>query len=113
MSGAEQRVFRALADPTRRQILMHLSARDMTIAEVSERFEITRGAVRKHLTILEQGRLISVRSAGRERVNRLVPGALKPAGQWLEYFNAFWDGKLNNLKTAIDAHQNNQKGKKP
>ncbi len=102
MKSAEQGVFRALADPTRRQILMHLSTKDMTIAEVSEHFDITRGAVKKHLTILAEGRLISVQAKGRERINHLEPQALKSAAQWLEYFNHFWNDNLNALKTAIE-----------
>lgn len=102
----EQGAFRALADPTRRQILMHLSTSDMTIAEVSEKFEMTRGAVKKHLTILEQGRLISVHTKGRERINRLEPAGIKSAADWFNYFDQFWDNKLTNLKTAIDTNHN-------
>jgi len=48
MNSNTQGAFRALSDPTRRQILMHLAEADMTIAEVASRFEITRGAVKKH-----------------------------------------------------------------
>ena len=99
----EQGAFRALADPTRRQILMYLSTSDMTIAEVSDKFEMTRGAVKKHLTILEQGRLISVHTKGRERINRLEPAGIKSAASWFNYFEQFWDEKLTNLKSAIDA----------
>ncbi len=102
MIAAEQGAFRALADPTRRQILMHLSRADMTIGEVSDRFDMTRGAIKKHLTILEEGRLISVRSSGRERINRLEPLGLKSATEWLNYFNQFWDDKLVALRTAIE-----------
>ncbi|PCJ95084.1 MAG: transcriptional regulator [Hyphomicrobiales bacterium] len=103
MSSAEQGAFRALADPTRRQILMHLSQQDMTIAQVSERFDMTRGAVRKHLGILEEGHLISVQVQGRERVNRLEPSGMKSATKWLSYFSQFWDDKLGALGTAIEA----------
>lgn len=101
----EQGAFRALADPTRRQILMHLSTSDMTIAEVSDRFHMTRGAIKKHLTILEEGNLISVRTSGRERINRLEPEGIKSASQWLNHFSQFWDDKLGALKTAIEDHE--------
>lgn len=102
MISAEQGAFRALSDPTRRQILHHLSHGDMTIAEVSEQFEMTRGAVKKHLTILQEGRLISVHTQGRERINRLEPMALKSAAGWFNHFSQFWDDNLANLKTAIE-----------
>lgn len=100
-----QDAFRALADPTRRQILRHLSERDMTIGDVADRFDITRAAVKKHLTILEEGRLISVRPRGRERINRLEPQGLKSAADWLGFFDRFWDQRLGDLKSAIENHE--------
>ncbi|MHA1525382.1 MAG: ArsR/SmtB family transcription factor [Alphaproteobacteria bacterium] len=112
MSAPEQGAFRALADPTRRQILLHLSVADMTIAQVSDRFEMTRGAVKKHLIILEEGNLISVHTQGRERINRLEPSGLKSVSQWLNHFSKFWDDKLGNLQSAIETHENLKKDNK-
>ncbi len=77
----------------------------MTIAEVASRFEITRGAVKKHLTILREGELISVHVNGRERINRLEPDGLKSVTEWLEYFNRFWDTRLDKLKQAIESEK--------
>jgi len=102
MNMAEQGAFRALADPTRRQILMHLGDADMTIGEVTDQFHMTRAAIKKHLVILEEGKLISVHPHGRERVNRLEPSGLKAVSDWVAYFNRFWDAKLGSLKTAIE-----------
>lgn len=99
-----QNVFRALADPTRREILKHLSTQDMTIGEVSEHFDMTRAAVKKHLGILEEGQLISVHPQGRERINRLEVMAIKTASDWLAYFSQFWDQKLDTLQEAINQH---------
>ncbi len=107
--GGEQGAFRALADPTRRQILMHLSDADMTIGEVSNHFEMTRAAVKKHLIILEEGNLISVHTKGRERINRLEPLAMKSVSEWLNYFSRFWDEKLGKLGSAIETHEKNKK----
>ena len=97
-----QGAFRALADPTRRQILIHLSNQDMTIGDLVNRFDMTRAAVKKHLTILENGALISVHAQGRERINRLEPFALKSVSDWLGTFSRFWDERLGDLKSAID-----------
>lgn len=102
-----QGAFRALADPSRRMMLMHLSRNDMTIGEVAGHFEMTRAAVKKHLTVLEEGNLISVHPKGRERLNRLEPQALKSAVDWLNYFSNFWDEKLEKLQTAVDAAESN------
>lgn len=109
MHSGEQGAFRALADPTRRQILMHLCDADMTIGEVSNHFDMTRAAVKKHLIILEEGNLISVHSKGRERINRLEPLGMKSASEWLNYFSRFWDEKLENLSNAIETYEKNNK----
>jgi len=102
MSPAAQSAFRALADPTRREILLMLRDGNMTIADVAGNFDMTRAAVKKHLTVLSDGGLITVEARGRERINHLNPAGLAPVLNWLEYFDAFWDDKLATLKTAIE-----------
>ncbi len=100
--AAEQAAFRALADPTRRDILRLLARDDMTIAQVSDRFDMTRAAVKKHLTVLSDGGLITVEARGRERINRLSPAGMSPVLDWLEFFNQFWDDRLAVLKSEIE-----------
>ncbi len=102
MNTGPQGAFRALGDPTRRSILMLLGSQDMNIGEVASRFSITRGAIQKHLTVLEEGGLISVRTVGRERINHLEPSMIKSISEWLGYFDRFWDQRLSNLKQAIE-----------
>lgn len=102
MNVGPQRAFRALADPTRRSILVLLGSQDMSIGQVAARFEVTRGAIQKHLSVLEEGELISVRTVGRERINHLEPGTIKAVSEWLSYFDQYWDERLANLKNAIE-----------
>jgi len=102
MSMHEQLGFRALADPTRRDILHLLAKNELTIAEVAVNFEMTRAAVKKHLSILREGELITVRSSGRTKVNTLNATGLKRISNWLKYFDAFWDERLNTLKNEIE-----------
>ena len=97
-----QSAFRALSDPTRRDILCLLSEGEMTVAQVSEKFDITRAAVKKHLVVLEQGALIAVRRKGRETLNTLRPEGMEPVRDWLGFFDQFWDDRLSALKTAIE-----------
>ena len=104
---AQQPSFKALADPTRREILRQLADSDMTIAQVSDNFEMTRAAVKKHLTVLNDGGLITVRTRGRERVNALNPEGFAPVRDWLSFFEKFWDDRLSDLKTAIEKDQSN------
>ena len=102
MTEPEQLGFRALGDPTRRSILQLLARGDMTIAQVAENFDMTRAAVKKHLTILDEGNLISVQVDGRSRINRLNPDGLKRLFDWFGYFDAFWDNHLDKLKSEIE-----------
>ncbi len=102
MMNSEQLGFRALADPTRRNILELLATEDMTIAEVAENFEMTRAAVKKHLTILNEGGLISVQVDGRTRRNTLNADGLRRLFDWFSYFDAFWDSRLDKLKSEIE-----------
>lgn len=102
MTDSEQMGFRALADPTRRDILQLLAQSDMTIAEVADNFQMTRGAVKKHLTVLEEGDLIIVRASGRSRMNTLNADGIKRVFDWFSYFDSFWDERLNKLKTEIE-----------
>tara|TARA_R110000787_G_scaffold285461_2_gene401116 strand:+ start:12750 stop:13070 length:321 start_codon:yes stop_codon:yes gene_type:complete len=101
MTSTEQMGFRALADPTRRNILQLLAKSDMTIAEVADNFQMTRAAVKKHLTILQDGDLISVRTSGRSRVNTINADGIKRVFDWFSYFDTFWEDRLNTLKTEI------------
>jgi len=94
--------FRALADQTRRDILHHLADGEHTIAELTQHFDMTRAAVKKHLTVLSDGGLITTRVQGRERLNSLDPQGFAPLRDWIGFFDQFWDEKLDSLKTAIE-----------
>lgn len=104
--------FRALADPTRREILRMLAEREMTIAEVSNGFEMTRAAVKKHLVTLAEGGLITVEPRGRERVNRINPAGFAAVRDWLSFFDRFWDDRLSALKEAVDTSTDNRSERK-
>lgn len=102
MNRIEQMGFRALADPTRRGILRMLAQDEKTIAEEAENFQMTRAAVKKHLTVLAQGDLILVRKEGRSRVNALNPTGLRQVMDWFGYFDAFWVDRISALKAHIE-----------
>lgn len=107
MPTSPQHAFRALADPTRRNILLMLRDQNMTIAQVADNFTMTRAAVKKHLTVLSDGGLIQVHAKGRERINTLNPAGMAPVLDWLGFFDAFWDDHLSTLKTAIEKDASN------
>lgn len=100
--------FKALGDPTRQQILGLLAKREMTIAEVADQFEMSRTGVKKHLSLLEKGRLIRVRVEGRERYNALNKDGFSQMQDWLKFFDQFWDDKLAALKAAAERDFNDE-----
>ena len=102
MNNSEQLGFRALADTTRRDILKLLANQEMTIAEVAANFDMTRAAVKKHLTVLSDGGLIQIRTDGRSRINALNPDGMKRVFDWFGFFDAFWDDRLSSLKETIE-----------
>ena len=95
--------FRALADPTRRAILKQLCRKELTISEVVDKFDLTRTAVRKHLTILEEGNLITLTPRGKERITELNPAGVQTVADWFDFFDQFWDSRLDLLKNAIES----------
>ncbi len=63
---------------------------------------MTRAAVKKHLTVLSDGGLITVRARGGNASTRFNPQGMAPVLDWLSFFDAFWDDRLATLKSAIE-----------
>ncbi len=104
--SALDRVFGALADPTRRAILEHLHRRgDLTAGELGDCFPaISRPAVSKHLKILREAELVEEERSGRNIIYRLPESQLaEPAEAWLDPFRAAWKGKLLDLKRFVES----------
>lgn len=97
--------FKALGDPTRQQILALLAQQDMTIGEVVGHFDMTRAGVKKHMKLLETGRLITVQAKGRERINSLNKEGFAAVSQWVAYFDQFWDEKLDALQALVEKEE--------
>lgn len=103
MNGPAVDVFHALADPTRRSILMALVKRESSIRVIAEAFPQSRNAIVKHLAVLKAAALVEAFPQGRETVHRLLPGPLDDVKKWLGYFDAFWDDRLARLKGVAEA----------
>ena len=95
------RVFRALADPTRRAILARLAEGEATVGALSDPFPISFAAVSKHLGVLERAGLVTREARGRERVCRMNPAALEDARAWLEFHERFWSERLDALDDLL------------
>ncbi|MGD6962313.1 ArsR/SmtB family transcription factor [Fictibacillus phosphorivorans] len=95
-------VFKAIADPTRREVLRLLAESERPISEIADNFDMSRTAVTKHLQILTEAELISGRKEGREKIYQLHPEPLTEVKQWLSYYEKFWGNKLVMLKHLVE-----------
>jgi len=100
---SEDRVFRALADATRRRIVQELARRPRPVHEITEQFQVTRPAISRHLRILRQAQLVAAKEVGRENVYYLRTTALREVEDWL---NALWAMRLVKLKALVEGELN-------
>jgi DNA-binding transcriptional ArsR family regulator len=95
--------FSALADPTRRAILNHLSKKEASVLELAKPFDMSLPAISKHLRVLENANLISRKKEGRIHRIRLNPAPLQDASGWIDHYRAFWEDALLRLQNYVEA----------
>src|SRR3954447_24290321 len=96
-SSQLDKVFSALADPTRREILARLALGEATVSELMEPFELSQPAISKHLKVLEAAGFIERGRDAQRRPRKLVTAALKDVADWVEPFRNQWERRLDNL----------------
>jgi DNA-binding transcriptional ArsR family regulator len=96
------RVYAAIADPTRRAILTRLLEGPATVGELARPFAISAPAISKHLRVLERAGLMTRRVEGRVHHCQVVPATLEAAEQWLADRHRFWDRRLAALRKHLD-----------
>jgi DNA-binding transcriptional ArsR family regulator len=94
-------VFAALADRTRRAIVVRLSEGEASVSELAEPFSVSLPAVTKHLNVLERAGLLDRQKEGRVRRCRLVPEAMREADEWIARYRVFWDARLDSLSAHL------------
>lgn len=104
MSKKVDQLFKAFADPTRREIfhVLVVASAALSITQISEHFDMTRQGVTKHIKALQQVGLVNIKPEGRESYCFPNPEPLKEIKDWIAYYEKFWDDKLAKL----DAHLN-------
>lgn len=95
-------VFSALADPSRRRVVLQLVDGEQTVGELTEPLGFTTAGVMKHLQVLENSGLVTSEKRGRSRYCRLNPVPLKVVDGWIGEIEKFWDLKLSNLKKYME-----------
>lgn len=95
------RIFHALADPTRRSILAAVARKPCSVTELAGPFKVSLAAVSKHIQVLEGARLVERRKEGRVVTARLNAEALKTAEEWLAEYRRFWGIRLDALEAML------------
>lgn len=97
-----QIIFRAIADPTRRQILGLLRQRPHTVGELAGNFRSSRPAISKHLRLLKLAGLVTAHQRGTASVCRLDARPLRAVNDWLGDYRTYWKGTLRDLKRYVE-----------
>lgn len=94
-------VFQAIADPIRRDIIELLAEETLNVNSISDKFEISRPAISKHLKILKECEIIDYKKQGRERFCFIKPKNLIPAFLWIEQYRELWENKLDSFENYL------------
>ena len=100
--SATDRVFAALANPTRRDVLDLLLGGPRPVQEIADRFDMARPSVSEHLRVLLDAGLVTETRQGRQRVYAVTPEPLRELQDWLSPYERFWRGKLTGLRGYLE-----------
>ena len=98
-------VFQAIADPTRRAILLLVASQSMTAGAIASNFETARPTVSKHLQILTECELLKQKQKGREIYYHLNPRNIKEIADFIEPFRTMWDDRFNKLEAIMKKYR--------
>ena len=106
----ETAVFRAISDPTRRDILDHLRAGELAAGELAQRFSVSRPAIAKHVRVLRNAGLLRERRQAQSRYYRVNADALAAVDRWLAPYRVYWAARLSDLKSVVENEGQNGGG---
>jgi DNA-binding transcriptional ArsR family regulator len=94
-------IFQAIADPTRRAILVLIAIQALTPNAMAEKFDMSRQAVSKHIKVLQECELIKPEHSGREIYYHFNPKKMQELDKWLEQFRKSWEDRFNQLDKVL------------
>ncbi|MBV7268940.1 ArsR/SmtB family transcription factor [Winogradskyella luteola] len=99
------KLFKAIADPTRREIFhaLVLATSALSITQISNQFDMSRQGVTKHIKILNDAGLVQMQEEGRNRFCYADPKPLKEVNKWMQFYSQFWDDSLDKLGGYLDS----------
>jgi DNA-binding transcriptional ArsR family regulator len=98
----EDRIFQALADPSRRAIFVSLTRGEVAVKDLTSRFDISQPAVSQHLATLREAGLVKGRRDGRCVYYRVNPRGMKPLIDWIAHYRAFWTAHVDRLEALLE-----------
>ena len=101
-TAIQDRVFRALADPSRRAIFESLTRGESAVKDLTARFDISQPAVSQHLAALKEAGLVKDRRDGRCAFYRVDPRGMKPLIDWIAHYRAFWTEHVDRLERLLE-----------
>ena len=101
-AAVEDRVFQALADPSRRAIFESLTRGEAAVKELTARFDISQPAVSQHLAPLKGAGLVNARRDGRCVYYRVEQRGMKPLLDWIAHYRAFWTERVGRLERLLE-----------
>jgi len=99
---AHDKLFHALADPSRRAIFEALTHGEAAVKDLTARFDISQPAVSQHLATLKDAGLVEGRREGRCVFYRVEPRGLRPLVDWIMHYRAFWTERLGRLEQLLE-----------
>ena len=102
------KLFKAIADPTRRDIFhaLVIATSALSITQISSQFDISRQGVTKHIKTLEEAGLVNINANGRERFCYANAKPLKEVSKWVQFYSQFWDNSLQGLENYLNTPKN-------
>ena len=101
-AAAEDKMFQALADPSRRAIFKSLLRGEAAVKELTARFDISQPAVSQHLATLKEAGLVIARREGRCTYYRVQPSGMKPLIDWIAHYRVFWTEHVGRLERLLE-----------
>lgn len=101
------RIFRALADTTRRDIVRRTLATEVSVSQLADAYAMSFAAVQKHVAVLEEARLVSKEPRGRERMVRGNPDRIRQAQRLLDQFEQLWRARIHRLDALLEGAEEN------
>lgn len=98
----ENKVFQALADPSRRAIFESLTRGEAAVKDLTARFDISQPAVSQHLAALKDAGLVNARRDGRHVYYTVDSRGMKPLIDWIAHYRAFWTEHVDRLERLLD-----------